>query len=111
MSATGRAVVQPLVDGVHRRDVLAHEELRRRLPVAEHVIGRAEPGLQILVVQRAFLGGEYHGCRQEDVRSHLLLVKGITEALETEAGLQREPVQRPTILRIQGEYALMLMLV
>ena len=38
----GRAVIRPLVNGVERRHVAAHEELQGRLPVANHVVGHAE---------------------------------------------------------------------
>ena len=110
MPDSRRAVAQPLVDGVGRRDVLAHEELHGRLPVAEHIVGRAEPRLQILLIEGAVLGGEHDGGRQEPVRSHPLLVEVVGEALEAEAALQREAAQRPFVLRIQREHALMLLL-
>ena len=42
--------------------------------------------------------------------AHLLLVEPVTEILEPQAALQRETTERPAILRIHGEDALMLVL-
>ena len=82
MPEPGWAVVCPLVDRVKRCDVPAHEKFRGRLPVAEHVVGHAEPRLQVLLIERAVLGWEHHRVRQEDVWPHLLLREVIAEVLE-----------------------------
>ena len=103
-------VEQPLIDGVRRRDVLAQENLHRRLPVAEYIVGRAEPRLQVLLSEGAVLVGEHDGGRQEPVRSHLLLTEVVDQALEAEATLQREAANSPSILCIQGKHALVLLL-
>ena len=106
----GGAEVRPLVHGVERRHVPAHEELERRLAVAEHVVGRAEPRHQVLLIERAVLGREYHGGRQEAVRAHSLLGEVIAQMLEAERALQRETIDRPAILRIERIHGLLLFL-
>ena len=107
----GRAVVRPLVHGVERRHVPAHEELHGRLSVAEKVVGCAEPGHQVFLAERTGLRREIDGGGQEQVGTHLLGREIVAEVLEAEPGLQRQTPERPAILRVQRDHALLLFLV
>ena len=88
VSVSRGAVEQPLVDGVGRRHVASDEELRRRLAVAEHVVGGAEPRLDIVQTQRAVPLCERHGGRNEDVRPDRLVAEVVAQVLEAQAALQ-----------------------
>src|SRR5262245_4100454 len=101
MTEARRAVGRPLIDGVESRDVPTHEELHRRLSVAEHVVRRAEPRHQVLLLEWAVLSPEHHGAGQKEVRPHMLLGEIIAEMLEAESALQRQSPERPAILSVQ----------
>src|SRR5262249_1929052 len=111
VSKPGRAVIDPLVDGIERRCVSAQEELRRRFSVTEHIVGGAESRHQVLLVERTVLGGERRGDGHEEVRSNSLIAEMVAQMFEAQTALQREPVDRPSVLRIQREQTLHLFLV
>src|SRR5262249_33551408 len=77
----------------------------------EDVVGGADSRLDVLQTEWTVLFREGLNRRDEDVRPDLLVAKLVSEVLEAQSALQRQAVERPSILRVNREDLLLLILV
>ena len=84
------------------RHVSTERHLGRGLSVAEQVIRCTKPWTQVLVVRQVLRLRVRSRGHEDPGRSRLLRIPGV-EVVEASAEIERDPLQRPLVLRIQPE--------
>ena len=103
-------VVDRRVEGVHgareshgrRRHVPAERRLQRGLAVAEEIVRNAEPRPDVLPARHVLDRVELPWA-DEPAAGRFLLLDLVVQVIEAHAGVDREPLHRPGILRVQAE--------